>query len=461
MALNTVAAPAVFAVTLYLVIFRPRRLNPGLGAMAGAGLALLTGLITPENVLAVGRITWNATLSLVGIILVSLVLDEVGFFRWAALHMARAARGDGRRVFFLTLLLGTAVSILFTNDAAVLILTPIVYEMLEALAFDPRASLPFIMGAGFIADALSLPFSTSNLTNIMTADFFKVPFAFYAARMVWPTLASLVASLAVLFLYFRRDLPRRYDAKALPSPESAIRDRPLFLLGMLVFAVMLASFFGGPLSRWPVSFIILAAAAVLLEEGARRRKVNAAVVVRTAPWPVIVFSIGMYLVVYGLQNAGYVAVLTRAHLTLAARGTVVAAVGAGVIGAVLSSVTNNLPALMLGALALRGAGIATLGGAAAVSGTTAGSGLSTAAGSGAVVGALPAHTQSALVFGNLLGCDIGPKMTPLGSLATLLWMGILERKGVKIGWGYYLKVGLVITPPVLLAALTALGLALR
>lgn len=421
--------------------------------MAGAALALATGLITPANVLAVARITWNATLSLVGIILVSLALDEVGFFRWAALHMARAAKGSGRRAFLYTLVLGAAVSVLFTNDAAVLILTPIVYEMLEALAFDPRASLPFIMGAGFIADALSLPFSTSNLTNIMTADFFKVPFAFYAARMVWPTVASLLASLIVLFLFFRRDLPRRYDPTALPLPESAIRDRPLFLLGMLVFVVMLSSFFGGPLSGLPVSLIILAAAGVLLAEGARRRKVDVAGVVRTAPWPVIVFSIGMYLVVYGLQNAGYVDLLTRAHLALAARGTLAAAVGAGVIGATLSSITNNLPALMLGALALRGAGIGTLGGASSAAAGTFGA--------MPPMPSMPANTQSALVFGNLLGCDIGPKMTPLGSLATLLWMGILERKGVKIGWGYYLKVGLIITPPVLLAALTALGLALR
>ena len=156
------AAAAVFLFTLILVIWQPKGLGVGWSASLGALLALLVGAVSLQDIPTVWAIIWNATATFIAIIIVSLLLDEAGFFEWAALHVARWARGDGRRLFMFIVLLGAAVSALFANDGAALILTPIVMSMLMALRFSGAATLAFVMAAGFIADTASLPLVVSN-----------------------------------------------------------------------------------------------------------------------------------------------------------------------------------------------------------------------------------------------------------------------------------------------------------
>ena len=168
-------------------------------------------------------------------------LDEAGFFEWAALHVARWARGDGRRLFAFMVLLGAAVSALFANDGAALILTPIVMSMLLALRFSPAATLAFVMGAGFIADTASLPLVVSNLVNIVSADYFKLGFNAYASVMVPVNLVAVATTLLVLWLYFRRDIPLRYATDELKLPAMAVRDRATFRVGWVVLLATLAA----------------------------------------------------------------------------------------------------------------------------------------------------------------------------------------------------------------------------
>ena len=424
-----IVAFLIFAVTITLVIWQPKGLQIGWSAMGGAAAALLLGVVTLADIPVVWDIVWNATATFIAIIIISLLLDEAGFFEWAALHVGRWGGGHGRRLFVLFVLLGAAVSAVFANDGAALILTPIVIAMLLALGYGPKATLAFVMAAGFIADAASLPLVVSNLVNIVSADFFDIGFDRYAAVMAPVNLASIAATLMVLFAVFGRDIPKAYDVERLAAPSSAIKDRATFLWGWIILAFLLIGFFVLEPRGVPVSAVAATGAVVLLVVAGRGAVISTTKVLREAPWQVVIFSLGMYLVVYGLGNAGLTRQIAGLLDGFAQGGVWGAAFGTGFLTAFLSAIANNMPTVLIGALSIDASGAT---GAA----------------------------REAMIYANVIGSDLGPKMTPIGSLATLLWLHVLARKGVKIGWGYYFKVGVVLTLPVLGVALAALALRL-
>ena len=419
----------IFIATLVLVIWQPRGLGVGWSASLGAALALLTGVVSIGDIPVVWDIVWNATFTFIALIIISLLLDEAGLFAWAALHVARWGRGSGRRLFTFLVLLGAATAALFANDGAALILTSIVIVMLLALRFSPAATLAFVMAAGFIADTASLPLVVSNLVNIVSADYFEIGFAEYAAVMLPVNLVSVATSLGVLLWFFGRDIPARYAVAELGQPQAAIVDRATFTTGWAVLGLLLLGFFGlGPLGV-PISAVAGSGALVLLAVAARGKRIATGRVLAGAPWQIVVFSLGMYLVVYGLRNAGLTDALAQVLDGLAGHGVCAAAVGTGLLSAGLSSVMNNMPTVLVGALAIE---------ASQAEGVV----------------------REAMIYANVIGSDLGPKFTPIGSLATLLWLHVLARKGIDISWGYYFRIGILLTLPVLLATLAALALRL-
>ncbi|MDN5068800.1 arsenic transporter [Aliarcobacter butzleri] len=409
----------IFLVTLFLIITQPKGLQIGTTAILGAIIALILGVVSINDVLDVTNIVWDATLAFIGIIILSLVLDEIGFFEWCALKMAKFSKGSGIRMFVYSILLGSFVSALFANDGAALILTPILLAKMRVLQLSTKTIIAFLLAGGFISDSASLPFVFSNLTNIVTANYFNIGFVDYFLNMIVPFIVSVIASIVFLWLILRKDIPKKVDIRLLKEPKSVIKNMNLFYFSWFFLAFLLSAYALGDIYKLPISFFALGGALVLLIIASLTKSVNAKNIIKEAPWQIVWFSIGLYIVVYGLKNAGLTEYLTTILNYLVLQGDTIAIISTGFISAILSAVMNNLPTIMIMDIALKD---------------------------------IP---NEALAYANIIGCNLGPKMTPFGSLATLLWLHVLAKKGIKISFWEYSKFGLIITPPVLLLVLLA------
>lgn len=413
-------ASLIFIITLTFVIVQPKNIQIGTSAIFGAFIALIFGVVTFSDVVDVTNIVWDATLAFIGIIILSLVLDEIGFFEWAALKMAKFSNGSGLKMFIYSILLGAFVSALFANDGAALILTPILLAKMRILQLNMKTIVAFLLAGGFISDSASLPFVFSNLTNIVTANYFSIGFAQYFFDMIIPFIVSVIASTIFLWLILRKDIPKTVDITLLKEPKSVIKNMKLFYFSWVFLAFLLCAYFLGDAYDLPISIFALGGATIFLIIATISKSVEPLKIIKEAPWQVVWFSIGLYIVVYGLKNAGLTDYLAIILKDLSLRGETIAVLGTGFIAAFLSAIMNNMPTIMIMDIALNDI------------------------------------QNQAMIYANIVGCNLGPKMTPFGSLATLLWLHVLAKKGVKISFAQYSKFGLIITPPVLFIVLLSL-----
>lgn len=413
-------ASSIFLLTLIFVIWQPRGLQIGTTAIIGATVAFVLGVVSYSDLFIVWDIVWDATLAFIGIIILSLVLDEIGFFEWCALKMAKFSKGSGRKMFIYSILLGALVSALFANDGAALILTPILLAKMRILKLNTKTILAFLLAGGFISDSASLPFVFSNLTNIVTANYFDIGFLEYLKNMALPYIVSVITTIVVLLLVLKDDIPKTVDIDLLKDADSVLKNKTLFYFSWAFLGLLLAGYFIGDAYDIPISVFALGGGLLFLFISYLFKTVEPFHIIKNAPWQVVWFSLGLYVVVYGLKNAGLTDYLTVILQDLNTQGDLIAVVSTGFISAILSAFMNNMPTIMVMDIALQDIG------------------------------------NQAMIYANIVGCNLGPKMTPFGSLATLLWLHTLQKKGVNIGFWQYSKFGLIVTPPILLVVLLSL-----
>ena len=413
-------ASSIFLITLIFVIWQPKGLQIGTTAIIGAVVAFGLGVVSFDDLFSVWGIVWDATLAFIGIIILSLVLDEIGFFEWCALKMAKFSNGDGRKMFVYSILLGAMVSALFANDGSALILTPILLAKMRILKLNAKTILAFLLAGGFISDSASLPFVFSNLTNIVTANYFSIGFVEYLANMYIPYIVSVAVTIMVLLLVLREDIPKTVDIDLLKDASTVLKNKTLFYFSWAFLALLLVGYFIGDAYDIPISVFALGGGVLFLLISTLFKTVEPIKIIKNAPWQVVWFSLGLYIVVYGLKNAGLTDYLTIFLNYLNEQGNLIAVVGTGFTSAILSAFMNNMPTIMIMDISLKDI------------------------------------ANDAMIYANIIGCNLGPKMTPFGSLATLLWLHTLNQKGVKIGFWQYSKFGLMVTPPILLVVLLTL-----
>lgn len=424
-------AVLIFFATLVLVITKPKNLGIGYSAWAGALACLLLGLVEIQDIVYIAGLVWDATLTFIFLVFISIVLDKAGFFEWCALQAIRYARGNGFLLFIYFMMLGAFISAIFANDGAALMLTPIIYSKIKYLRLPQKSVLAYIMGSGFISDTASLPLVISNLTNIITAHFFQISFLQFALYMFFPNIVAIITSILVLYIYYRKDLIKTYDPEVFEviNPKYVIKDPFIFKVGWVIISLLGLFFLLLSVFQIKVFFsLVLGISALFISVATlKNRVISIKSVYRATPWSIVFFSIGMYTVVYSFKKVGIISSITWAINHLTELGMFYAILGTGFMSAFISALMNNLPTVMLMNISIESA-------------------------------TLPQEVANFLALANVIGTNIGPKLTPIGSLATLLWLHILEHKGIKIGYSYYIKVGFILTLPVLLFTLIALYL---
>ncbi|EAL7908692.1 arsenic transporter [Campylobacter upsaliensis] len=415
----------IFILTLLCIYIRPFNLPLWVYSSLGAAFCVGFGFVSLSDVAFVWGMVWDSTFSLVGLIIFALSLEKLGFFEVLAHYTLRLSTHKQTlhlqtwKFFVFIGMLASVLATFFSNDGAILILTPLIIALLthiENVKFSRSPLIIFLLFVGFMSDFASNTFIFSNLTNIITADFFTITFIDFALAMALPQLFVILATLVLFWILFTRKLPKTLEFKvhtqALPKPSITLFCFALTLL--LLFGIIGGEKFGFALCVFTLGVAFLSTLCGILTH-----KIALKQMLKLAPLGIVAFSLGLFIVVFGLNNMGLVGLLAEGLKHFDTLPLFAQIFSVGISSSLGSSVINNLPMVMLGDLALK-------------------------------------DSSNALIFAHLLGCNVGAKLTPIGSLATLLWLFSLKRYGISISFLQYMLVALLIVPFVLFFGLLGL-----
>lgn len=404
----------IAALATFGVIARPWHLPEFIWAVAGALLLVVLNLLPwPDALAAAGKGT-DVYLFLIGMMLLAEVARKEGLFDWLAAQAVKHSRASAKRLFLIVYIVGTIVTVLLSNDATAVVLTPAVYAATRAAKVEP---LPYLFVCAFIANAASFVLPISNPANLVVFGKAMPPLATWLRIFLLPSVAAIVTTYLALRLTQRRvlDAPvARLDAIAPLTGGGKLAASGILLTAcVLLAASALDRDLGLP------TFIAGAAVTVLVLAIGRQSPLP---VLRDISWSVLPLVAGLFILVEGLNRTGVLPALARVLKQASAEAPQATSWISGIAVAFASNLLNNLP---MGLIA------ATTGQAAEA----------------------PMHVTAAL----LIGVDLGPNLSVTGSLATILWLIVLRREGEHVGAAQFLKLGLIVMPSALLLSLLALS----
>jgi arsenical pump membrane protein len=396
------------------VIARPWNLPEFIWAVAGAALLVVLDLLPwPDALAAAGKGT-DVYFFLIGMMLLAEVARKEGLFDWLAAQAVRHADGSAKRLFLIVYIVGTIVTVLLSNDATAVVLTPAVYAATRAAKVEP---LPYLFICAFIANAASFVLPISNPANLVVFGQQMPPLAEWLRTFALPSLAAIVATFVALRWAQRRDLKGVVAEIGEIAPLTVAGKLAASGIVMTAVALLTASKLGWDLGL-PTFIAGAAVTAIVLVIGRQ----SPLPVLRDISWSVLPLVAGLFILVEGLNRTGVLTALAGVLKDASAAAPQATSWIAGIVVAIASNLVNNLP---MGLIAATTSQIAQV----------------------------PTHVTGAI----LIGVDLGPNLSVTGSLATILWLIALRREGENVGAVRFLKLGFIVMTPALLLSLLALS----
>lgn len=422
----------VFVMTMIVIFWRPNGLNEAWPASFGAGIIILTGLVTWGDIVDILSKIGGASMTIMATIVMAVVLESFGFFHWAAARLAMLSKGSGYRLYWNIQLLCFLMTLLFNNDGSILITTPILILLLKNLRLKTNEMIPYLSSGALIATASSAPIGVSNIVNLISLEIVQMTLFKYTAMIFVPAMLGLVFMSLFMFIVVKAKLPNKlpdssyeiediffnkqyHPLKGKDSVDSKYK-RTKFMLKLLLFVfVIRCLLFVASYFAIPIAIVAIIGSIVLLIWRWCHLRTNPVDIVKKTPWNILVFAFSMYVIIYGLHNVGLTILLVKVFEPLVNQGLFQASFIMGGLVSLMSNAFNNHPALMIGTITLTEMGLDSV-------------------------------TLKTIYLANIIGSDIGSLLIPIGTLASLIWMHILRKNKIKVQWRDYLNVSLIVIP---------------
>lgn len=428
-----------FLGTLTFILWRPRGMNEAIPATVGAIIVLLCGSVTFADLGIILDTISGAAITIMATIVMAIVLESFGFFHWVAEKLAEKANGSGIRLFWYVNLLSFLMTLFFNNDGSILITTPILVMLLNNMGLKMYQKIPYLLSGALIATASSAPIGVSNIVNLIALKIVDMDLYMHTAMMFVPATTGLLLLSWLLYLYFKKDLPRVIptNVSGLTSPSyhplkpllidyASEKERTKFMRNVLLFVLSVRlSLFIASFLNIPISVMAVLGSLILLSWRWKHLKIPPTDMLKKTPWYIIVFAFSMYVVIFGLNNIGLTNWLIQFMEPIVSGNLLFASVLMGGLISLLSNLFNNHPALMIGTLTLTHMDLDTF-------------------------------TLKVAYLANVIGSDIGSLLLPIGTLATLMWMHIIRKGGIKLSWWKYIQITISVIPAATLFTLVLL-----